>query len=150
MSTRMVLVTMLLACLLLLTGFFAYIGFFGEVWPSYGKPEQKVVVGQEYTDESVQVRIAKAEGRYVVALSVLDDDLIVSYVDGQVKSTVTQLGTIFDEQSTENLPSVKIMVHRKGLIKKYLTELHFAAESGEIHEYPSLKEARDALNGAEV
>lgn len=148
MSTRMFLIA-LMAFAVISAGLIALTGIFGEAWPAYGRPEQRVIREHEYADDYVQVRIVKAEGRYLVALTVLDDGFIVRYADGRVKSVMTHPGTIVDEQRAETLPGVRIVVYRKGLLKKHLVEVQLR-EPEPVREYPTIQKARDALDGVEV
>ncbi len=101
---------------------------------------------EHYVNEYLDLKVVKAEGKFVLALSILDPDIIVYFNDGTVKSIMSELTEkpIFDE--LRELESIQILIYKKEgfIFRKSIGSFSFG-DVDDISEYSTIDEAREAL-----
>ncbi len=101
---------------------------------------------EHYVNEYLDLKVVKAEGKFVLALSILDPDIIVYFNDGTVKSIMSELTEkpIFDE--LRELESIQILIYKKeGFIFRESIGSFSFGDVDDISEYSTIDEAREAL-----
>lgn len=99
-----------------------------------------------YVNEYLDLKVAKAEDKYILALSILNPDIIIFFYDGIVKNILTDLTTepILDE--LQKLESIQIFIYKKGgLIYSRPIKAFSFGDVNEISKYFTIDEARNAL-----
>lgn len=103
-----------------------------------------------FRDGRVEIRGARAEGKYLVAVAVGAADVTALWDCAGVRNFLAAgaAGFTFDEATPQQAADSTIVIYRSGWspLKRPLTAYRLELAGSQVAEYPSLSEARAALS----
>lgn len=107
-----------------------------------------VIHNATFATDQLQVKIAKAQGKYVIALTVVDSKVTTFYGDKVVRNIFNgpTTKTLMNEVDQKNLAAYRIFFYKqKGfLYRKPIAGFSFG-ELTNVKEYATIQEAREAI-----
>lgn len=103
-----------------------------------------LVQGPEYRDEYVEVKMASAEGKYVIKVTSLIPDVSVYYSSATIVNRLKELSSTFDEVKMADIKKTRIRINNKGVLQKQIRLVEMGDLQG-IPQYESIAKARQML-----
>jgi hypothetical protein len=114
------------------------------------RPAQSTAISTlPFSDGRVEVRVARAEGKYLVAVAVKSADVTALWDSAGVRSFLAggNGDFTFDEETLQQAENSTIILYRSGWspVKRPLTAYRLDLAAGQVAQYQTLSEARAAL-----
>lgn len=109
--------------------------------------QQGEVITSEFENEYLRIRFAMAEGKYVMKLELIADDLIQVYSYGSNnKFSLSEPGFLFDEIARDQIEQRRVHIYkRKGFFYKRPIFSLRIGEINDVQEFETIQEAREFL-----
>ena len=132
------------------------IGIIAIVYPAFShdglrltQRNHAVVSQSHYKDEYVEVKVASAEGQYVIKVTALIPEVNVEYIGSKNVDELKNFTAYFDQVKISDIQTRKIRVKNSGLLQKEIRLIEFSVLHN-IPAYSNIAAARQALSQIEI